>query len=395
MRFAASRRKPARIYAHGNTRWQQSCGHSNAICNQRFKKRIELRTQEQPLAAEHRRGTNSRMKRPQPQPPHTRGIFHRRPQPLHTEKHKVSCSGFIPKTKPMLHSCSHHNALRTCHVSTWNEGGLRLCHACHAKCRGVPGVTGDQASPSAPPSAMSARLPRETMVDVRLCHACHVKRRWMWGCATPATQSAAASRASRATKPVQARHPVPWVPRLPRETMVDVRLCVCVSVCVKSLYVKFVCVKLLYVRATKPVQARHPVPWVPRLPRETMVDVRLCVCVWVCVWSHCMLNLCVWSYCMWGRPSQSTRATQCHECHACHAKRWWIWDCATPATWKEGGLRLCHACHAKCRGVPGVTGDQASPSAPPSAMSATPATRNDGGCEIVCVCVSVCEVIVC
>ena len=92
---------------------------------------------------------------------------------------------------------------------------------------------------------------------------------------------------------------------------------------------------------------------------------------------------------MWGRPSQSKRATQCHECHACHAKRWWIWDCATPATWNEGGLRLCHACRAKCRGVPGVTGDQASPSAPPSAMSATPATRNDGGCEIVCVWVCV------
>ena len=40
-----------------------------------FKKRIELRTQEQPLVAEHRRGTNSVMKRPQPQPPHTRGRF--------------------------------------------------------------------------------------------------------------------------------------------------------------------------------------------------------------------------------------------------------------------------------------------------------------------------------
>ena len=48
MRFAASRRKPARIYAHGNTRLQQSCSHSNAIRNHRFKKRIELRTQEQP-----------------------------------------------------------------------------------------------------------------------------------------------------------------------------------------------------------------------------------------------------------------------------------------------------------------------------------------------------------
>ena len=52
-------------------------------------------------------------------------------------------------------------------------------------------------------------LPRETKVDVTKCHACHVKRRWMSPSGTPATQSAAASRASRATKPVQARHPVP------------------------------------------------------------------------------------------------------------------------------------------------------------------------------------------
>ena len=35
---------------------------------------------------------------PQPQPSHTRGTFHRRLQPLYTEKHKVSCSGFLPKT---------------------------------------------------------------------------------------------------------------------------------------------------------------------------------------------------------------------------------------------------------------------------------------------------------
>ena len=36
--------------------------------------------------------------RPQLQPSHTRGTFHRRLQPLYTEKHKVSCSGFLPKT---------------------------------------------------------------------------------------------------------------------------------------------------------------------------------------------------------------------------------------------------------------------------------------------------------
>ena len=156
---------------------QHSCSHSNAICNQRFKKRIELRTQEQPLVAKHIGGTirdrndrsrnrrtdevpfiagcshftrkntrfrapassptqspcnimqpfqcnlqpeiqethrtthtgtttrckthrrnNSRQKRPQPHPSHRRGTSHRRLQPLYTEKHKVSCSGFLPTT---------------------------------------------------------------------------------------------------------------------------------------------------------------------------------------------------------------------------------------------------------------------------------------------------------
>ena len=150
----------------------------HAICNHSFRKRIELRTQEQPLVAKHIEGTNrvrndrsrnrrtdevpfivacshftqentrfrapasspkhspcnihaaifqcdlqpqlqethrtthtgttivakhirrnqSRPERPQPQPPHRRGTFHRRLQPLYTEKHKVSCSGFLPKT---------------------------------------------------------------------------------------------------------------------------------------------------------------------------------------------------------------------------------------------------------------------------------------------------------
>ena len=203
---------------------------------------------------------------------------------------------------------------------------VRLCHACHAKCRGV---TGAQARPSAPPSAICAtlchivpRLPRKTTIDVSLCHACHVKRRWMSGCATPATQSAAAS---RAPKPVQARHPVPsvprcatqndsrceFVPRLPRGTKVDVRLC-------HACHAKCRGVTGAQARASAPPSAICATPatqndsrceFVPRLPRETKVDVR-----------------------------------------------------------------LCHACHAKCRGV---TGAQARPSVPPRAICPTPATQND------------------
>ena len=83
---------------------------TNAICNHRFKKRIELRTQE------HRnnhslQNTEEEPKRLQPQPPHTRGTFQPRLQPLYTEKRKVSCSGFLPTTQNMQHSCSHSNAI--------------------------------------------------------------------------------------------------------------------------------------------------------------------------------------------------------------------------------------------------------------------------------------------
>ena len=57
------------------------------------------------------------MKTDGPQPPHRRGTFHRRLQPLYTEKHKVSCSGFLPNPSPMQHSCSHYNACWKHHVS--------------------------------------------------------------------------------------------------------------------------------------------------------------------------------------------------------------------------------------------------------------------------------------
>jgi len=62
-------------------------------------------------------------KRSKPQPPHTRGTFHRRLKPLYTEKCKVSCSGFLPKNKPMQHSCSHDNTFRSIPFIT-----ISLCH---------------------------------------------------------------------------------------------------------------------------------------------------------------------------------------------------------------------------------------------------------------------------
>ena len=123
--------------------------------------------------------------------------------------------------------------------------------------------------------AIVPRLPREIKVNVTKCHACHVKRRWLSVCATPATQSATAS---QAPKPVQARHPVPSVALLPGKTTVDVTLCHacrvkrrwmsgCATPATQSAAAS---------QAPKPVQARHPVPSVARLPGKTTVDVTLC-----------------------------------------------------------------------------------------------------------------------
>ena len=108
---------------------QSWCSHSNTIYDLQLQKTIILRMQPlhqatltQPFQCDlppqlqethrtthadtttrfktHRRN-NSRIKRPQPQPPHRRGTFHRRLQLLYTEKHKVSCSSFLPNSKPM------------------------------------------------------------------------------------------------------------------------------------------------------------------------------------------------------------------------------------------------------------------------------------------------------
>ena len=118
MRFAVSRGKPASLYTHGNTRWQQSSSHSNAICNHRFKKRIELRTQEQPLVVEHRgetdyaRNNPSRNRRTQ-EVPFIAGCSHFTRKKHNTENHKVSCSGFLtpPFINLLLRDVDSHNSI--------------------------------------------------------------------------------------------------------------------------------------------------------------------------------------------------------------------------------------------------------------------------------------------
>jgi len=118
---------------------QHSCSHYNAFCSITSQTCTYLRTWQhqmttimqpfqcdlQPQIPKHPITTHAqahpkqlkaysaakkKVNRPQPQPPHTGGTFHRRLQPLYTEKHKVSCSGFLPNTSPVQRSCNHHNA---------------------------------------------------------------------------------------------------------------------------------------------------------------------------------------------------------------------------------------------------------------------------------------------
>ena len=156
------------------------------------------------------------------------------------------------------------------------------CHACHAKQR----------------------------LDVAECHACHAKRRWMSPSATPATQSAAAS---PATKPVQARHPSAisatpatqneggchQVPRLPRDkrrwmhachakcqdaspaTQNEKRaMCQCVPSATSATENEGECETSAKCHAKLAASPRLPretkCHQVPRWPRKTKVDVTKC-----------------------------------------------------------------------------------------------------------------------
>ena len=103
---------------------QHSYSHYNAFCSCKYTSMQPLHCDLQPQIRKHpttrhtRRTTHcktpsrnqSHAKTNGPQPPHTRAALRRRLQPLYTETHMVSCSGFLPKANPMQHPRSHYNA---------------------------------------------------------------------------------------------------------------------------------------------------------------------------------------------------------------------------------------------------------------------------------------------
>ena len=126
MRYTASRRKPARIYAHINTRWQQSCSHSNAICNHRFQNTpISTHAQAHPKQLEATVSMRQKKKanRPQPHPPHTGGTLSSPPAANLHGKIQSFVLRLPPQNKahatfmPPLHCVLKHHVANP-HVST-------------------------------------------------------------------------------------------------------------------------------------------------------------------------------------------------------------------------------------------------------------------------------------
>ena len=194
-------------------------------------------------------------------------------------------------------------------------------------------------------------------VDVTKYHACHVKRRWMSPSATPATPTAAVSRRST---PAQAHHrsqpsairATPATQKwksmsLPRETKVDVSKC-------HACHANSRGVPAFHSGPSAPPEpaqchtchachakwgsmspsaqchtchachAKVECHQVPRLPRETKVDVSKC--------HACHANS-RGVPAFHSGPSAPPEPAQCHTCHACHAK-------------VEVDVTKYHACHA-------------------------------------------------
>ena len=141
---------------------QQACSHYNAFCSSRYIFMQPLHCDLHPRVAEHQGRTNHTSKRT---------VWNRRTdeQPLCMEKHKVSFSGFPPKTSPMQHSCSHYNAfcsntyafMQPCHCDLHPRVAEHQGRTNHTSKRTVRNRRTDEVPASSPPAATLHGKPRK------------------------------------------------------------------------------------------------------------------------------------------------------------------------------------------------------------------------------------------
>ena len=231
-------------------------------------------------------------------------------------------------------------------------------HACHVKRRWMS------------QSLKVPRLPRKVQLHVSKCHACHASAATCRQVPRLSRKKLRRPRRLLGTERATRSSPVPYVPRLPHETKVDVSKCnACHAKCSYMSYMS---------------PSATPATQVPRLP--------------LCVSKLCVSKLCVSKLCV--------SKLHVSKCHACHAKCSYMSPSATPATQKAAAttataenrarqqsqpsairatpiyvprlpretkvdvsksqvqlhVAKCHACHAKSRGD---HGDCWEPSVPP------------------------------
>ena len=192
-------------------------------------------------------------------------------------------------------------------------------HACHVKQRWMS----QSATPATPATPTAAAPFPATPAQAR-------KRRWMSQSATPATPTAAApfpatpAQARHRSQPnaicdtpaTQSDHPCRQVPHLPRETKVDVSKCHACHANSRGT-IPATPAQVHHrsqpnaIRATPATQSEGRCHQIPRLPRETKVDVSKCNAC------HANSRGAIPGH---SGPSAPPEPAQCHTCHACHTK---------------------------------------------------------------------------
>ena len=143
------------------------------------------------------------------------------------------------------------------------------------------------------------------------------------------------------------------------------------------------------ISATPATQSDGGCHQVPRLPRKVKVHVAKC---------HACHTNSRGAHGAKQEPSAPPEPAQCHKCHACRTKWRWMSSSATPATQSEGpchqvprlphkvkvDVTKCHTCHAKWRSMsPSDTPATQRRWMSPSATPAAPATQSEGRCDQV------------
>ena len=292
----------------------------------RREEEAEARGSAQPKTRTPHKDVGKNIKTNGPRPPHTRDALRRRLQPLYTETHMVSCSGFLPKANPMQHPCSHYNAFCSArwqtriYPRTWQQNVTTIMQPFH--CDQQPQI------PKHPITTHTQTHPKQLQTTVtawqqKLKDRITDRKEKRYGGGSVCARNVCRREVRE---------------RVPCKSVVGERsVCKVKAWCVEVVSGEESCVKVLWVKgrygwrsmspsATPATQSDGRCRQVPKV--EVDVAKRH-----ACHANNRGDNGVNWE------PSAPPEPAQCHKCHACHAKCRSMSPSATPATQSEG---RCH-----------------------------------------------------